>query len=104
MPKVGKKTFSYTKKGELTAKLMAKKTGKKLVKKKPMSSSDGVYMGKQINNLRKSLLLGWLFRLAEMDFQRFPLSATANNQATGYFLFISAKVPHFIGLKGSKKL
>ena len=34
MPKVGKKKFSYTKKGKQAAKKYAKKTGKKVVKKK----------------------------------------------------------------------
>lgn len=34
MPKVGKKKFPYTEKGEIAAGLEAKKTGKKLVKKK----------------------------------------------------------------------
>ena len=34
MPKVGKKKFSYTKKGKTAAKKYAKKTGKKMVKKK----------------------------------------------------------------------
>ena len=33
MPKVGKKTFSYTPKGKAAAKKAAKKTGKKVVKK-----------------------------------------------------------------------
>ncbi len=35
MPKVGKKKFSYTKKGKAKAKTYAKKTGKKMVKAKP---------------------------------------------------------------------
>jgi len=35
MPKVGKKKFSYTKKGKTAAKKFAKKTGKKVVKKTP---------------------------------------------------------------------
>ena len=35
MPKVGKKKFSYTKKGKAAAKKFAKKTGKKVVKKTP---------------------------------------------------------------------
>ncbi len=34
MPKVGKKKFSYTKKGKKAAKEYAKKTGKKVTKKK----------------------------------------------------------------------
>ena len=34
MPKVGKKKFSYTKKGKQAAKKYAKKTGKKVTKKK----------------------------------------------------------------------
>lgn len=36
MPKVGKKTFPYTAKGEDMAKAEAKKTGKKMTKKKGM--------------------------------------------------------------------
>jgi len=34
MPKVGKKTFSYSKKGKTAAKSYAKKTGKKVTTKK----------------------------------------------------------------------
>ena len=34
MPKVGKKKFSYTKKGKAKAKAYAKKTGKKIKSKK----------------------------------------------------------------------
>ena len=34
MPTVGKKKFSYTEKGKKAAKAYAKKTGKKVVKKK----------------------------------------------------------------------
>ncbi len=34
MPTVGKKKFSYTPKGKAKAKAYAKKTGKKMVKKK----------------------------------------------------------------------
>jgi|TARA_R100001143_G_C3248484_1_gene82399 hypothetical protein len=34
MPKVGKKHFSYSKKGKAAAKAYAKKTGKKMTKKK----------------------------------------------------------------------
>tara|TARA_R110000824_G_scaffold178045_4_gene357646 strand:- start:1593 stop:1703 length:111 start_codon:yes stop_codon:yes gene_type:complete len=34
MPKVGKKTFSYSKKGKTAAKKYAKKTGKKVTTKK----------------------------------------------------------------------
>ena len=34
MPKVGKKRFSYTAKGKKAAKSYAKKTGKKVTKKK----------------------------------------------------------------------
>tara|TARA_R100001594_G_scaffold39300_1_gene70810 strand:- start:9019 stop:9141 length:123 start_codon:yes stop_codon:yes gene_type:complete len=34
MPKVGKKKFSYTKKGKAAAKKFAKKTGKKITKVK----------------------------------------------------------------------
>jgi hypothetical protein len=34
MPKVGKKTFAYNAKGKKDAKAEAKKTGKKVVKKK----------------------------------------------------------------------
>jgi len=34
MPKVGKKKFAYTKKGEKAARSYAKKTGKKLVRTK----------------------------------------------------------------------
>lgn len=34
MPKVGKKEFPYTAKGEMMAKMEAKKTGKKMVAKK----------------------------------------------------------------------
>lgn len=34
MPKVGKKKFAYTRKGEAAAKRYAKKTGKKLVRTK----------------------------------------------------------------------
>ena len=34
MPKVGKKKFSYTKKGKTAAKKYAKKTNKKITKKK----------------------------------------------------------------------
>lgn len=34
MPKVGKKKFSYTKKGKVAAKKYAKKTGKKIRKSK----------------------------------------------------------------------
>ena len=34
MPKVGKKHFAYTKKGEAAAKAYAKKTGKKMTTKK----------------------------------------------------------------------
>ena len=34
MPKVGKKKFSYTKKGKAAAKKYAKKTNKKITKKK----------------------------------------------------------------------
>jgi|TARA_R100000808_G_scaffold19913_1_gene43148 hypothetical protein len=34
MPKVGKKHFSYSKKGKAAAKSYAKKTGKKMTKKK----------------------------------------------------------------------
>tara|TARA_R100000951_G_scaffold114871_1_gene121145 strand:+ start:1076 stop:1183 length:108 start_codon:yes stop_codon:yes gene_type:complete len=34
MPKVGKKTFSYTKKGKTAAKKYAAKVGKKVKKKK----------------------------------------------------------------------
>jgi hypothetical protein len=34
MPKVGKKKFSYTKKGKAAAKKLAKKTGKKVKKMK----------------------------------------------------------------------
>jgi hypothetical protein len=33
MPKVGKKKFSYTKKGKAAAKTYAKRTGKKITKK-----------------------------------------------------------------------
>jgi hypothetical protein len=36
MPKVGKKHFSYTKAGYAAAAAEAKKTGKKVTKKKPM--------------------------------------------------------------------
>ena len=35
MPKVGKKKFSYTKKGKAAAKAYAKRTGKKMTKKSP---------------------------------------------------------------------
>tara|TARA_R100000541_G_scaffold9431_2_gene17074 strand:- start:2691 stop:2810 length:120 start_codon:yes stop_codon:yes gene_type:complete len=35
MPKVGKKTFPYTKAGVKKAKVQAKKVGKKVVKAKP---------------------------------------------------------------------
>lgn len=38
MPKVGKKRFSYSKAGKAAAKSYAKKTGKRVVKKKPSSS------------------------------------------------------------------
>jgi hypothetical protein len=34
MPKVGKKSFSYSKKGKAAAKAYSKKTGKKVKKKK----------------------------------------------------------------------
>ena len=34
MPKVGDKTFSYSKKGKAAAKAYAKRTGKKITKKK----------------------------------------------------------------------
>ena len=34
MPKVGKRTFPYTKKGEKAASAYSKKTGKKMTKKK----------------------------------------------------------------------
>tara|TARA_Y100001968_G_C18838670_1_gene472514 strand:- start:104 stop:223 length:120 start_codon:yes stop_codon:yes gene_type:complete len=34
MPKIGKKKFPYTKKGKAAAKKYAKKTGKKITKKK----------------------------------------------------------------------
>ena len=34
MPKVGKKKFSYTKKGKVAAKKLAKKTGKRVKKMK----------------------------------------------------------------------
>ena len=34
MPQVGKKKFSYSKKGKAAAKSYAKKTGKKMTKKK----------------------------------------------------------------------
>jgi hypothetical protein len=34
MPTVGKKKFAYTSKGKAAAKKMAKKTGKKVIKKK----------------------------------------------------------------------
>ena len=34
MPKVGKRTFSYDKKGKKAASYYAKKTGKKMTKKK----------------------------------------------------------------------
>ena len=34
MPKVGKKKFAYSKKGKAAAKAYAKKTGKKVTKKK----------------------------------------------------------------------
>ena len=37
MPKVGKKKFGYTKKGKSAAKKYAKKTGKKVVKRKRKS-------------------------------------------------------------------
>ena len=37
MPMVGKKKFAYTEKGEAMAKMEAKKSGKKMVKK-PMKS------------------------------------------------------------------
>jgi len=36
MPQVGNKKFAYTKKGESAAKAYSKKTGKKMVVKKPM--------------------------------------------------------------------
>jgi hypothetical protein len=35
MPKVGKRHFSYTKKGKAAAKAHAKRTGKKITKKSP---------------------------------------------------------------------
>jgi hypothetical protein len=41
MPKVGKKKFSYTKKGKAKAKAYAKKVKKKVVKRKAKSSKGG---------------------------------------------------------------
>jgi hypothetical protein len=41
MPKVGKKEFPYTAKGEKMAKMEAKKTGKKMVTKKMVTKKMG---------------------------------------------------------------
>jgi len=42
MPKVGKKEFPYTAKGMAMAKMEAKKTGKKMAKKKTMNRKKGM--------------------------------------------------------------
>lgn len=74
MPEVAGKKFPYTKQGVKTAEKVAKKTGAKvLMKKKFMPSSDGKYLGKQINNSNEIANLGWLFRLVEGIFSDFHL-------------------------------